>query len=131
MFAKRFMTFLRILKINTRPYTKSQSLSLNFDISAYLSSDNFESSKRGHKEPLDWTRNSLKNFQKSARTAGAITIDAGKKIAALPAEFRLGPSFVVSPSAAKRLDHQRSGGQPAGEGFARPTACARSAPVES
>jgi hypothetical protein len=33
--------------------------------------------------------------------------------------------------AAKRLDRQRSGGQIAGEAFVRPTACARSAPVES
>jgi hypothetical protein len=47
------------------------------------------------------------------------------------AEFRLAPSFVVRPPASKHFDRQRSGGQIAGEAFARPTDCARSAPVES
>jgi hypothetical protein len=47
------------------------------------------------------------------------------------AQLRLAPSFVIRPLAAKRLDSQRSGGQIAGEAFARRTACARSAPVES
>lgn len=40
-------------------------------------------------------------------------------------------SFVYPLPAATRLDRQRSRGQLAGDGVARPTACARSAPVES
>jgi hypothetical protein len=47
------------------------------------------------------------------------------------AQLRLAQSYVVRPQAAKRFDRQRSGGQIAGEAFARPTVCACSAPVES
>jgi hypothetical protein len=47
------------------------------------------------------------------------------------AELLLVPGFVVRPPAAKCFDRQRSGGQIAGEGLARVTVCASSAPVES
>jgi hypothetical protein len=66
------------------------------------------------------------------RTADGLASYAGPHSKCLArAEYRLVPSFVVRPPASKHFDRQRSGGQIAGEALARPTDCARSAPVES
>jgi len=68
----------------------------------------------------------------ASRTADGLAPNAGPHSKCLArAEFRLAPSFVVRPPASKHFDRQRSGGQIAGEALARPTDCARSAPVES
>jgi len=73
--------------------------------------------------------------------------DAGRSRSPIEENSRLIPALIknawrepssssrqalLSPrAAAKRIDRQRSGGQIAGEGLARVTVCARSAPVES